>query len=179
MTPLFIATEKFDPSDGERWDGYLIWSKIPKLIEVVSLDSMLCPRILPNINAEDWDHNVHEDYLLNYFYDLDYLIHRCAIASRRNILGLYRNPESHIAVAPGPGAFAFIGYDLIEQATQISALTNCGGFPETFSNDELNEYGLMFDFTRASEVQRTLPEQNPEEPHADCELYAIWRLVES
>jgi hypothetical protein len=70
----------------------------------------------------------------------------------------------------------FVGYDLIEEQTQISALTNCGGFPETFCNDELNQYGLVTSFTRALEIQRLLPECNPEEHHARCEMYAIWRL---
>ena len=179
MTPLFIATEKFDPSDGEAWDNYIRWAKISKLTEVVSLDSILCPTVLPNIADEDWQHNVHEDFRLNYFYDLDYLINRTAGVLRKNILGLYRNPDSHINAAPGPGAFEFTGYDLIEEATHISALTNCEGFPNTFSNDELNQYGLIAEFIRAREIRSLLPEHNPTEPHAKCQIYAIWRLAEA
>jgi len=72
-----------------------------------------------------------------------------------------------------------MGYDLVEDATQISALTNCGGFPQTFSNTELNAYGLITDFSRASEIRKRLPEHNPGDHHARCELYAIWRLVEA
>jgi hypothetical protein len=179
VIPLFVARERFDASDGDRWEGCARWAKIPNLIEVVSLDTMLCPTILPDLSDEDWQHNVQEDFRLNYFYDLDYLIRRTAGILRRNILGLYRNPESHISSPPGSGTFGFLGYDLVEDATNISALTKCGGFPETFSNDELNEYGLITDFSRASEVRRLLPERNPAEPHAKCELYAIWRLVET
>lgn len=179
MTPLFIATEKFDSSDDDRWNEYVQWARIPKLVEVVSLDSILCPAVCPDIKGEDWKHNVHEDYRLNYFYHLDYLMNRCAGVSRRNILGLYRNSDGHLDAPPGSGAFAFVGYDLIEEASQISALTNCGGFPNTFSNDELNEYGLIADFKRASEIRRRLPERNPTEPHANCRSYAIWRLDES
>jgi hypothetical protein len=178
MTPLFIATEKFDRSDGERWDDYIRWANIPHLTEVVSLDHMLCPRIGPEIVDEDWQHNVQENFRLIYFYDLDYLIRRSAGAARRSILGLYRNPDTHIAAAPGSGSFAFFGYDLIDETTQVSALTNCGGFPETFSNEELNQYGLIADFVRAGEIRRLLPIHNPAEHHANCELYAIWRMRE-
>ena len=178
IKPLFTATERFDPSDGERWDNYVRWANIPKLVEVVSLDGILCPRIRPEIVDEDWQHNVHEDYRLSYFYDLDYVIHRSASAVRKNILGLFRNPETHIAEAPGSSSFAFVGYDLIEEATQISALTNCGGFPETFSNEELNQHGLIAGFSRADEIRRLLRIHNPAEQHANCEMYAMWRMQE-
>jgi hypothetical protein len=177
LDPLFVASERFDKSNGDRWESYTQWAKIPALVEVVSLDTMLCPTILPDLSNEDWQHNVQEDFRLNYFYDLDYLIRRTAAVSRKNVLGLYKNPDGHIDSPPGSGAFAFVGYDLIEDDTQTSALTNCGGFPGTFSNSELNEYGLVTDFSRAFEIRRLLPQNNPTEPHAKCELYAIWRLL--
>jgi len=177
--PLFIATERFDPSDGEKWQKYCDWAKIPGLVEVVSLDSMLCKRLINKIQDEDWLHIVNENFRLAYFYDLDYLMQRVQDIPRKSILGLYRNPELHIEVAPGPGVFGFVGYDLIEEQTQISALTNCGGFPDVFGNDELNHFGLIYSFTRACEVRRLLARSYPEDPHADCELYALWRLNES
>ena len=178
MTPLFLVTERFDLSAGERWDDYIRWARIPNLLEVVSLDSTLCPRIVTEFIDEDWAHIVNADYRLNYFCDLNYLMRRAGDGPRRNVLGLYRNPESHIEAPPAAGNFAFVGYDLIEEMTQISALTNCGGFPETFSNEELNERGLISSFARAKEIQRLLPANNPQEPHAECELYAVWRLGE-
>lgn len=179
MTPLFLITERFDPLSGERWSSFIRWANIPNLIEVVSLDSMLCPRIVTEFIDEDWAHIVNADFRLNYFCDLPYLMRRAGDGRRRNVLGLYRNPESHIEAAPAAGNFTFVGYDLIEEMTQISALTNCGGFPETFSNEELNERGLIGSFARAREVQKLLPQNNPDEPHALCELYAIWRLAEN
>ncbi len=177
-TPLFIATERFDPSDGEKWEKYIAWAKIPALVEIVSLDSLLCPRLIDGPEAEDWQHIVCEDFRLDYFYHLDYLKQRIQDIHRRNLLGLYRNPEAHIVAAPGPGDFDFIGYDLIEEQTQISALTNCGGFPDVFRNDELNRFGVIASFARACEVRRLLAEHHPQEAHAQCEMYAIWRLNE-
>ena len=177
-TPLFIATERFDSSDGEKWQKYCDWAKIPTLVEVVSLDGMLCKHLIHEFREEDWLHIVCEDFRLDYFYHLDYLRQRIQNVPRRNILGLYRNSQAHIAAPPAPG-FGFVGYDLIEERTQISALTNCGGFPDVFSNDELSRFGLLDGFDRASEVKRLLVERHPEESHAECEMYAIWRLNET
>lgn len=178
LKPLFIAVRCFDPSDGDKWRKYCQWAKIPGLTEVISLDSLLCPRVITEFQPEDWDHIVNEDFRLNYFYDFEYLMRRVAGAPRKQILGVYRNPIAHIDLPPAAGDFTFIGYDLIEEQTQISALTNCGGFPDSFSNAELNRHGLIDTFTRAAEVRRHLAKQHPEEHHAQCELYAIWRLAE-
>jgi hypothetical protein len=178
-TPLFIATGRFDHTDGEKWANYCRWAKIPGLIEVVSLDGILCPHLITEIQNEDWQHIVCEDFRLDYFYDLDYLKRRLQNVPRRNILGLYRNPVTHIVCAPAPDNFDFVGYDLIEEQTQISALTNCGGFPDVFLNDELNSVGLIEGFNRAREIRRVLSERHPKEHHAQCEMYAIWRLRET
>ncbi len=178
-TPLFIATERFDPSDGEKWEKYAQWAKIPALTEVVSLDAMLCRHLINGPQNEDWQHIVCEDFRLDYFHDLDYLRQRTRDTRRRNVLGLYRNPEQHIEAAPASGNFEFVGYDLIDEQTQISALTNCGGFPDVFANEELNRFGLIDGFERAREVRRFLVERHPKEPHAQCEMYAVWRMNES
>jgi hypothetical protein len=160
--PLFIATERFDPSDGEKWRKYFEWAKIPALNEVVSLDICLCGRLVNEFLDEDWNHIVCEDFRLNYFKDLDYLLQRVQNEKRRNLLGLYRNPTKHISTSPSNRDFNFIGYDLIEEATQISACC-----------------GLISKFERASKVKHLLIEKYPEEAHADCEMYEIWRLNEN
>jgi hypothetical protein len=178
MTPLFTATQRFDPSDAQRWIGYMEWARIPQLVELVTLDGILCPPVAPDRIDEDWKHIVNEDFRLDYFLHLDYLLSRVKDVARRNVLGLYLNPDHHILTPPAPGGFVFAGYDLIEEMGEVSALNNCGGFPETFSNAELNQFGLLAEFHRANDVKRLLRENNPEEPHAFCELYAVWRLIE-
>ena len=175
--PFFIATERFDATD-KAWLKYFEWAKIPGLLEVVGLDGSLCNPIIGELLDEDWNHNVKADYQTQYFCHLDYLLNRVQAVKRRNILGLYRNPEAHLIKAPGAGDFRFMGYELIEEQTNISALTNCGGFPDAFSNEELNYCGLISEFERAKEVKRLLVEKYPEEAHADCEMFAIWRLNE-
>ncbi len=72
--------------------------------------------------------------------------------------------------------FVFCGYDLAEEC-EISALTNCGGFDETFTYKDLNSLGLIPDFLTAQKMQIDLAENNPDEEHADCLLFAVWRRV--
>jgi hypothetical protein len=56
VEPFFIATERFDPSDGEKWQRYFEWAKIPALNEVVSLDACLCKHLINELLDEDWEH---------------------------------------------------------------------------------------------------------------------------
>ena len=72
MTPWFIATGKFDPSDSE-WQKYVAWSGLAHLDELVSLDASLCPTVLPEMKAEYWNHVVNDDFMLRFFTDFDYL----------------------------------------------------------------------------------------------------------
>lgn len=44
--------------------------------------------------------------------------------------------------------FKFYGYDLLEDFTSISALTNCGGFDKAFLPKDISEYGLIIDFKK-------------------------------
>lgn len=99
-TPLFIATACFDPTDGEKWRRYYHWAKIPALLEVVSLDSLLCERIIKEPQHEDWKHIVCEDFRLDYYVHLDYLMRRIQDVRRRNVLGLYRRTRKHTSRLP-------------------------------------------------------------------------------
>lgn len=129
MIPWFIATERFTPDDGERWQKYIEWSGLPQLSEVVSLDPMLWPPILAEIKNDYWPHIVNEDYMLNYFVDLGFLKQKTATVTRRNLLCVVRNPPSELVHPPAENA-NFIGYDLVDTENLASALTNCGGFPQ-------------------------------------------------
>ena len=172
MTPWFIATERFSPEDA-GWGKYMAWSKLTQLDEVVSLDPMLCPPILRNIEDEYWPHIVNEDFMLNYFTDLDYLISKVAGVERKNLLCVYRNPGKQ-PIAPTP-LFEFLGYDLVDTLGSASALTNCGGFPEVFSNSELSSKGLLLSHERAAQVQSELRRTGLD--HSDCHLWAIFRAA--
>lgn len=93
-----------------------------------------------------------------------------------------------VVVAPSPvpdavleadGRFEPAGYDLVEESTGISAITNCGrGFEDVIDYDALNAFGLIGTYQDARKVQKALVKAYPEEPHADCDIVAIWRFVE-
>ena len=68
-----------------------------------------------------------------------------------------------------------MGYDLVDIQSSASALTNCGGFPKAFSNGELSEKGLLRSQERARQVQAELRLQYPDDIHANCHLWAIFR----
>ena len=176
MTPWFIATEPFGPECGKKWDTYIAWSRLAQLEEVVSLDGMLCPTVLPEFRDEYWPHVVNESFMLRFFVDYDFLIEQVAKIRRKNILCVFHNPIETPS-APGFADFRFLGYDLVDPQCAVSALTNCGGFPEVFDNSELSPVGLLTDLDRAAEVQRRLRSLYPSEHHANCNVWAIFRVA--
>lgn len=173
VTPLFIVTDRFGPQRGAEWDRYIRWSGLSQLTEVVSLDDVLCPSVVGAPLPADWAHIVNEDFMLRYFHDLDYLLARVGSIEGRNLLALFRNPE--VLPRPPRDGFQFEGFDLVDVQGGISALTNCGGFPLAFSNDELNDHGLLATLERANIVRDHLRRHYPAESHADCDVWAIFR----
>jgi hypothetical protein len=88
-----------------------------------------------------------------------------------------RNPDMHPSATQVPEGFEFMGYDLLDKESGISALSNCGGFPKAFSNSELSEKGLLVTHERSRTVQDALVREYPDEHHADCHLWAIFRCL--
>lgn len=175
MQPWYIVTEKFSPEDGAKWDGYIQFSGLTQLTELVSLDDAVCPPVLKEIKPEYWPYITDQSF---YFTDLPFLLGQIDSFAGRNLLGVYRNPESPPPSPDSAGVrFEFVGYDLIDRDGSTSALTNCQGFPDVFANEELSEYGLLTSLERAIEVQAELRRAHPEEHHADCHRWAVFRAV--
>jgi hypothetical protein len=178
MQPWFIATERFGPNIGDAWAKYVSWSGLTQAEEIVSLDPMLCPTVVSEIKAEYWPYIVNEDFMLNFFTDLDFLLRQVSKMQTTNLLCVFRNPPIHPEVPRELGNFGFVGYDLVDIESSASAITNCGGFPDVFENSELNSKGLLPQYARAMEVQAQLKSKHPEEHHADCHVWAIYRHIE-
>ncbi len=177
MIPWFVATKPFTPAEGEAWGQYIDWTGLTQIEEVVSLDPLLCPPLLQEVqDSSFWPHIVQENFMLNCFLDLEFLKQYIVHIRPRNLLCVFRNPAQH-PTAP-TADFEFIGYDLVDIQCVASALTNCGGFPKAFANSELSRHALLPDLERALEVQRLLRSAYPEEPRANCHLWAIFRAVE-
>ncbi len=169
--PLYVVTEKFGPSH-PKWAGYIEWSGLKQVREIVSLDSMLCETVVDGPADDDWPHIVNENFMLHYFTDLPYLLKRAGSVSGRNLLCIFRNPSEPPAA---PDGFRLLGYDLVDVLGSVSALVNCGGFPNDFSNEELSSFGLIDSFDRAYEIQRALREHYRGGEHSTCHVYAMFR----
>jgi hypothetical protein len=111
-----------------------------------------------------------------YFLDFDFLLKQVAAIGKRNLLCMFRNPTQR-PVAPAVADFEFLGFDLVDVHDTASALTNCGGFPDVFANSELSRFGLLPDFNRAVDVQTVLRSLHPQDPHANCHLWVIFRAA--
>jgi hypothetical protein len=175
LRPLFIATKKFDPiASPADWQTFVAGSELTHITEVVSLDSLLCPPLLEETKPEYWPYIVNEDFMGQFFTDLNYLLAQVANVSSKNILCVYREPTT-TPTPPHPKAWEFMGYDLVDTMCGVSALTNCGGFPRAFAETELSARGLLGSLTRAREVQQKLRVEYSDEPHAHCHVWAIFR----
>ncbi len=165
----YIAVETFIPLK-----SYVDWSKLYQLKEVISFDCALCPRII-DYTEDDYSHVIWmgENCFCK---DLDWLIKKVEDKLDKQILTIAREPELDCRNFLSDARFKFYGYDLIEDDTRISALTNCGGFKKAFYPKDISKYGLIEDFTKAKEVQLKLKVEYPGECHADCALWAIWRM---
>jgi hypothetical protein len=177
MTIWYTARNIYNDSDS-GWEKYIKWSGLTQVQEIVSLDSML------NELTFKWDHNIAENwefqittpnsYTTDCFSNLSFLLSKLDLKTSFNLLAVQFQPESPCEQISLDG-FSFVGYDLLDQYHCNSVLTNCGGFPETFSNGELNKFGLIDNFERAIEVQKNILINNPDENHADTNIWAIWR----
>ena len=180
MKVLYTAKAKFDKSsetDKMAWEKYVEWSRLPQLIELISLDGMLNERLIePDRNDEkEWDYIVIDNmYETGFFTTLDYVLKKMMGKEKYNLLAVIINPTADCQFIEIDN-FEFIGYDLLDKYYDISALCNCGGFDETFRPEELNPFGLIEDFDRAMEIRENLLANNPEEVHADTNAIAIWR----
>jgi hypothetical protein len=174
----YRMVERFDPTSGEAWSKYVEWSKLSHLKEVVGLDTMLCRVVVSFDTEEDWRHASHPDFLDAVFDDLPYAGNRLPAGldpTRLQVIALQREPADERVRDLGPQGFEFCGFDLVEEATCTSALNSCGGFDDVFSAQDLNERGLVSDLAAARDIRRRLRAAHPEEAHADCALWALWR----
>lgn len=73
--------------------------------------------------------------------------------------------------------FTFCGYDLVEEETLISAITDYGGGFDSIPYEKLTQYGLLPTYQDAVLAQLALVEEEPDEPHAYCIICEVWRKL--
>ena len=192
MTFLYTALETFDKTyfkEGKScdkegkccydksWNSYIEWSKLSHLSEVVSLDGMLNETLVePDYDdGDDWNFIHNDEKLLTHFFTTaDYVLKRMKPQDKFNLLTVVIAPDRDCEDMDIDG-YEFVGYDLLDKDYCNSALTNCGGFDETFLGSELNDKGLIDNFIKVYEIKKRLLENNPNEHHADTNVIAVWR----
>jgi hypothetical protein len=150
------------------------------LKEVVSLDIGLCPPVFGKPAEQDRKYEVLvNDYPYFLFNDLNYMISRITTDQEFQIIAAIYNPSLDQVKAFNDNRFAFKGYDLVEDFSQISAITDCGDlFAPLFIGEEISESGLIADFQRAYFLQDMLVKYYPDESHAYCLVWAYWKMQE-
>jgi hypothetical protein len=187
MTFWFTLRETFDDHEefesGRTWPKYIQWSRLSHLTEVISLDSSLNADLLKieDFVGDFWTVAAPTpEYSTTMVTSLDFLIQELKynrpkpLPPRFNLLAVAQEPPRDMSLS-GPEGFEFIGYDLLDKCYDVSALTNCGGFDETFQTKDQNKCGLINHFQKAVEIKEKLKKNNPDEPHADCYLFAVFR----
>jgi len=180
MKFLYTATATFDKmcnKDDMSWERYIEWSKLRHLTELVSPDEMMNKTLVePEYgNADDWNYiHTDGDYIKGFFTTLDYVLKKMTTKDKFNLLMIVFKPDQCCREINVDG-YEFVGYELFDKGSGISALTNCGGFDETFLPADLNDKGLIDDFEKAYDIKKRLLENNPNEPHAKTDVIAVWR----
>ncbi|HCA41732.1 MAG TPA: hypothetical protein DEP28_00610 [Bacteroidetes bacterium] len=180
MNFLYLACDKFDGTgdmNRKAWDEYIIWSKLTHLTELVSLDGMLNEFLVEpdHENPEDWKFiHTFGQYETGFYTSLDYVVKKINKKDKFNLLTIIIEPNQRCEFIKIPD-FEFVGYELLDKEFCNSALTNCGGFEETFLPSDLNDKGLIDNFDKAYDIKKRLYENNPNEPHADTFVIAVWR----
>lgn len=162
---IYYKAKRFFPTEKYEEKSRIVGRK-----EIVSYDSMLCSVICDQDTTGDAE-------FVGEVFDWKSLL-QVPIEREEQIIAYWKNPaksKEHHELDVG---FEFCGYDLSEEMTQISALTNCGGmFEKVISYSDLNKFGLIDEYEKAFFVRELLDKVYPNESHAGCEVYELWRRL--
>ncbi len=173
---LYTLRERLTSINKECFDGYRAFSGFAHISELVTLDLIMCPEVIGNLRANDWQHNVHENFLTPFFRDADYLLARQPLdPANHQLIAALKCP---VASDDLPDGFARCGYDIMDSSVGNSTLTNCGPIPKAFSPSEVNNFGLIDDRERAFAIRDAMRTLLPEDPHLGaCEVWLLARRL--
>jgi hypothetical protein len=177
ITILHTARAKFDKSNADAWITYINWARLSQLTELVSVDQGLNEVLVEgDRNSEDfWNHTVLNGcYETGFFTSVDFVLNNMQPNDTFNLLAVSINPNVNCELIEIQD-YDFLGYDLLDQYCDTSALTNCGGFDEVFLPSDLNHFGLIDKYEKAIDINKGLLKNYPDEEHADTNIIAIWR----
>jgi len=178
----FDIRERFAPEhDGKGWESYIEFAGLKHLTHVITLDDALCPSIIPPpTTLEEWDQveNFH-DYAPFYWKDWKWLSRRIAIEDSHAIIAVQFNPGADDLCRIDNKLFELSGFDLMDDKCFASAITNCVGFFDVYARSDIQPNGLFGDLQLAQNIRDNLATAHPDEPHAQCNVWAIWTMRET
>ena len=173
---FYTAHRRLSKTTGGDFIQVVEWLGFHQIDELVSADTLICPNLVIELTNEDWNHNVHADNRVFWFYDLLYLAQRIHFdPAIHNILSLVKEPSEPVPVA---ASFELCGYDILDSDNSISVLTNCGGFPEIFSPAIVNRYALLNYRATADDIANRLRTTYADDDHCrDCRVWSVCRYT--
>jgi hypothetical protein len=175
---FYAALERFDRDNGERWAGYARWLGRTDLQRVITLDGMLCPPVVHAESSDDWDFVVQEEFMLDFFTDLGFVLQRAAQVRRAQVVAVCREPSAEDVNGFSHPEFEFAGFDIVDTQLVASALLGSNRFPGVFEVSELSaESGLILSHGRAFKIRDQLRRRFPDRKEANCHVWAMWRYL--
>lgn len=173
---LYTIRDRLTSDMTVRFQAYQSFSGFAAITELVTLDSMMCPDIITELRAEDWEYNVHEDCRTELFRDVSYILSRQPLdGSKHQLIAAYERPNGTEHV---PMGFVLCGHDIMDAYLGNSTLTNCGPIPEAFSPSDVNQYGLIDDRDKAFRIRDTMRQLQPDDPHLGaCDVWLLARKL--
>lgn len=163
INPQFYLCRRYYPThpNEKQWFGVFIK-------EIVSVDTILFPEEEQVVLSEEQARNI-------------------IVEEDRQVLRVFCMHDENGSIDPSYIAeqkideFDFCGFDLAD--CWVSAILNCGSFTSgdyfsmAFDYRELNELGLIPDYESAVKIRRKLMDEYPDDDHAYCAIFAIWRRI--
>jgi hypothetical protein len=163
---LFTIVEDFGKTLGESWSSYLEWRGIP-FEHFDSLDGILRPSLFTPETAEDWDHVVHEDFMISYITDLTYARKVHSSLGTGSIVGF--SYSDHEETNEG-----FLGYEIIDGSCNVSLITNWGNDFEIV-NQALAPNALVPTLSQIENIHRHLLANHGDDNHVmGCRIISVY-----
>jgi hypothetical protein len=167
----YRVVKRFDPAS-ESW--FWEFTGLRSVVEVVGLDCTYNPSVDMVLTDADWACLVYGWELGDTFSDWEHLRGRLPIGAGEQAVAAVRDPPSDDLAGPPDPAFAFMGFEVLDELYQISALTT-GTFGRVVRPEDLSTCGLATELSRAREIRDEVRAAYPEDPHSDCTVWAVWR----
>jgi len=174
----YTAIERFDPGNGERWVGFTRWLGRTDLKRIVTLDNTLCPPVVHPQSADDWQYIAREEFMLDFFTDLNFVQERAAGRRPSVVIAVARDPAIEVVDGFPHPDFELAGFDLVDDQFTGSVIFNPKRFPGAINVSELSsDSGLIRSRDRAFEVRDMLRQRHPDREGARCFVWAVWRFT--